>query len=81
MAEQENFLEGIVYVIDAGFVKINVYNSNLNMSQLITVPISSLSAERRSQVSGLSRPGKCFHLYTEKDLLMSNNMNLPEIQR
>ena len=81
IAEQENLLEGIVYVVDAGFVKINVYNSNSNINQLISVPISSLSAERRSHVCGFSRPGKCFHLYTEKDLLMSGNLNLPEVQR
>jgi HrpA-like RNA helicase len=40
-------IEGIVYVVDSGFVKQSNYNSNHGMDSLLVVPISRSAAEQR----------------------------------
>ncbi|KAL7949360.1 P-loop containing nucleoside triphosphate hydrolase protein [Trichoderma barbatum] len=82
IAETSLTIDGIVYVIDPGFVKENVYNPATGMSNLVVVPCSRASANQRSGRAGRVGPGKCFRLYTK--FAYMNEMDespLPEIQR
>ena len=82
IAETSLTIDGIVYVIDPGFVKENVYNPKTGMEQLITTPVSRASANQRKGRAGRVGPGKCFRLYTT--YAYSNELdesNAPEIQR
>lgn len=81
VAEQEGLLDGIVFVVDAGFVKINVFNPLSAMDHLVRVPISKKFSEARSRICGMRRPGKCFHLYTAQELETFENLAIPAIQR
>jgi HrpA-like RNA helicase len=81
MAEQEGLIDGIVFVVDAGFVKINVFNPLTATEHLIRVPISKKNSEARSRICGFTRPGKCYHLYTAQDLESLENLAIPAIQR
>ncbi|PHH65580.1 hypothetical protein CDD81_2015 [Ophiocordyceps australis] len=82
IAETSLTIDGIVYVIDPGFVKENVYDSATGMSNLVVVPCSRASANQRSGRAGRVGPGKCFRLYTKfsyNDEMQQSTT--PEIQR
>ncbi|CAN6655353.1 pre-mRNA-splicing factor ATP-dependent RNA helicase-like protein Prp2p [Trichomonascus vanleenenianus] len=65
IAETSLTIDGIVYVIDPGFVKENVYNPQTGMESLVVAPCSQASAEQRAGRAGRVRAGKCFRLYTK----------------
>ncbi|KAK2598171.1 hypothetical protein QQS21_005722 [Conoideocrella luteorostrata] len=82
IAETSLTIDGIVYVIDPGYVKENIYNPANGMSNLVVVPCSRASANQRSGRAGRVGPGKCFRLYTK--FAYMNEMDestTPEIQR
>ena len=65
IAETSLTINGIVYVIDPGFSKQNVYDPRTRISSLLVTPISRASARQRAGRAGRTREGKCFRLYTE----------------
>ncbi|KAG9255660.1 P-loop containing nucleoside triphosphate hydrolase protein [Emericellopsis atlantica] len=82
IAETSLTIDGIVYVIDPGYVKENVYSPQTGMSNLVVVPCSRAAANQRSGRAGRVGPGKCFRLYTK--FAYMNEMDestTPEIQR
>ncbi|KAL5715520.1 RNA helicase [Ranunculus cassubicifolius] len=82
IAETSLTLDGIVYVIDPGFAKQNVYNAKKGLDSLIISPISQASAKQRAGLAGRAGPGKCYRLYTES--AYRNEMSptaIPEIHR
>lgn len=82
IAETSLTIDGIVYVIDPGFVKENVYNARTGMESLVVTPCSRASANQRSGRAGRVGPGKCFRLYTK--FAFYNELDedtTPEIQR
>ncbi|KAM6541380.1 hypothetical protein CsatB_005827 [Cannabis sativa] len=66
IAETSLTIDGIVYVIDPGFAKQNVYNPRVRVESLLVSPISKASAHQRSGRAGRTQPGKCYRLYTER---------------
>ena len=82
IAETSLTIDGIVYVIDPGFVKENVFNPRTGMESLVVTPCSRASANQRAGRAGRVGPGKCFRLYTKwayhNELEESTT---PEIQR
>lgn len=82
IAETSLTIDGIVYVVDPGFVKQKVYNPRSRVESLLVSPISRASAHQRAGRAGRTRPGKCFRLYTEasfhSDLI---EQTYPEILR
>ena len=82
IAETSLTIDGIVYVIDPGFVKENVYNPRTGMESLVTTPISRASANQRKGRAGRVGPGMCFRLYTAWAYANElDESNTPEIQR
>ncbi|CAO3628301.1 unnamed protein product [Mucor hiemalis] len=81
IAEASVTLEGIVYVIDTGFVKIRAYNPKTGMEALVVTPISKASALQRAGRAGRVKPGKAFRLYTEETYNSLRDTSIPEIQR
>ena len=65
IAETSITINGVVYVIDPGFSKQNVYDPRTRISSLLVTPISKASASQRTGRAGRTRAGKCFRLYTE----------------
>ena len=45
-------IDGIYYVVDPGFQKINVFNPKLGMDSLVVAPISQASARQRAGRAG-----------------------------
>jgi pre-mRNA-splicing factor ATP-dependent RNA helicase DHX15/PRP43 len=82
IAETSLTIDGIVYVVDPGFSKQNVYNPRIRVESLLVSPISKASAQQRAGRAGRTRPGKCFRLYTEKDFMSElEEQTHPEILR
>jgi len=82
IAETSLTIDGIVYVIDPGFVKENVYNPRSGMESLVVTPCSRASANQRAGRAGRVGPGKCFRLYTKWAFYHELEENTtPEIQR
>ncbi|GAM86012.1 hypothetical protein ANO11243_040220 [Dothideomycetidae sp. 11243] len=82
IAETSLTVDGIMYVVDAGFSKLKVYNPKMGMDTLQITPISQANASQRAGRAGRTGPGKAFHLYTERafrdELYIAT---IPEIQR
>ena len=82
IAETSITIDGILYVVDPGYVKQNAYDAKLGMDSLIPTPISQAQAKQRAGRAGRTGPGKCFRLYTEaafqSEMLPTS---IPEIQR
>lgn len=82
IAETSLTIDGVVYVVDPGFIKQKLYNPRTHVESLLVSPISKANAMQRAGRAGRTRPGKCFRLYTmdafEKELPDSMH---PEIIR
>jgi pre-mRNA-splicing factor ATP-dependent RNA helicase DHX38/PRP16 len=82
IAETSLTVDGIKYVIDAGYCKLKVYNPKIGMDALQVTPISQANANQRSGRAGRTGEGFCYRLYTERqywDELLA--AQIPEIQR
>ncbi|KAF6029081.1 DHX38 [Bugula neritina] len=82
IAETSLTVDGIIYVVDAGYCKLKVFNPKIGMDSLQVFPISQANANQRSGRAGRTGPGQAFRLYTErayKNELLLNTV--PEIQR
>ncbi|KAM2888067.1 hypothetical protein FF1_011851 [Malus domestica] len=82
IAETSLTVDGVVYVIDSGYVKQRQYNPSTGMYSLDVVQISKVQANQRAGRAGRTRPGKCYRLYPstvyEDEFL---DATIPEIQR
>lgn len=82
IAETSLTVDGIRYVVDAGYSKLKVYNPKMGMDTLQITPISQANASQRSGRAGRTGPGKAFRLYTEKAYKEEMYIQtIPEIQR
>lgn len=61
LAETSLTINGIVYVVDCGFVKLKYFNTITGTDALVVVPISQASAKQRSGRSGRTLPGNKFY--------------------
>ncbi|CAN1313420.1 Probable pre-mRNA-splicing factor ATP-dependent RNA helicase DEAH4 [Linum perenne] len=82
IAETSLTVDGVVYVIDSGYVKQRQYNPSTGMYSLDVIQISKVQANQRAGRAGRTRPGKCYRLYPSavyQDELL--DVTVPEIQR
>lgn len=81
IAEASVTIDGIVHIVDCGFVKLRAYSPKSGIETLTAMPISKASASQRAGRGGRTKPGKCFRLYTEEAFQLLPEANVPEIQR
>ncbi|KAH7926220.1 P-loop containing nucleoside triphosphate hydrolase protein [Leucogyrophana mollusca] len=82
IAETSLTVDGILYVVDAGYSKLKVYNPKVGMDALQITPVSQANANQRTGRAGRTGSGFCYRLYTE--MAYRNEMfpnTIPEIQR
>ncbi|KAJ7773015.1 P-loop containing nucleoside triphosphate hydrolase protein [Mycena metata] len=75
-------VDGILYVVDAGYSKLKVYNPKVGMDALQITPISQANANQRTGRAGRTGNGFCYRMYTE--MAFRNELfesTIPEIQR
>lgn len=56
-------VDGVVFVVDSGFVKQTMYDAKTGLDALKIVPISRSEAAQRSGRAGRTREGICFRIY------------------
>lgn len=81
IAEASVTIDGIVYVIDCGFVKLRAFNPKTGIETLTGTPVSKASATQRAGRAGRTKPGKCYRLYTQAAYESLPEATVPEIQR
>jgi ATP-dependent RNA helicase DDX35 len=81
IAEASVTIDGIIFVVDCGYVKLRAYDPILGIERLNVTPISKASATQRAGRAGRTRPGKCYRLYTETAFEHLEEATFPEIQR
>ncbi|KAI9811431.1 MAG: hypothetical protein M1827_005414 [Pycnora praestabilis] len=81
IAEASVTIDGIVYVIDSGFVKLRAFNPITGIETLTATPVSKASATQRAGRAGRTKPGKCFRMYPESAYNALPEASVPEIQR
>ncbi|MCJ1255699.1 hypothetical protein MMC24_003516 [Lignoscripta atroalba] len=81
IAEASVTIDGIVYVIDCGYVKLRAFNPVTGIETLTATPLSKASATQRAGRAGRTKPGKCYRLYTETAYQSMSEATVPEIQR
>ena len=81
IAEASVTIDGIVYVIDCGFVKLRAFNPKTGIETLTATPVSKASATQRAGRAGRTKPGKCYRLYTQSAYESLPDATVPEIQR
>ncbi|OQR96333.1 pre-mRNA-splicing factor ATP-dependent RNA helicase, partial [Thraustotheca clavata] len=81
IAETSLTVDGVKYVVDAGFTKQKVYNPLRGLESLIIVPISQVSAQQRAGRAGRTSAGKCYRLYSKQSYESMLPETVPEIQR
>lgn len=79
IAETSITVEGVVYVVDCGYQKQNLYNPEARVEYLMPAVISKASAEQRRGRAGRTQPGKCFRLMTEEDYKAFPAQSYPEM--
>ena len=63
IAEASVTINGIVYVVDCGFVKLRAYNPSCGLESLVILPTSRASAEQRAGRAGRVRSGQVEYLF------------------
>ncbi|CAL3972600.1 unnamed protein product [Diplocarpon coronariae] len=81
IAEASVTIDGIVYVVDTGFVKLRAYTPLTGIETLTATPVSKAAATQRAGRAGRTQPGKCYRLYTEASFEALEAATVPEIQR
>ena len=81
VAEASVTIDGIVYVIDCGFVKLRAYNPKTGIEILTATPVSKASATQRAGRAGRTKPGSCYRLYTEEAYQHLEDATPSEIRR
>ncbi|KAK9469952.1 P-loop containing nucleoside triphosphate hydrolase protein [Lipomyces arxii] len=81
VAEASVTIDGIVYVVDCGHVKLRIYDPDTRIDSLVVTPISKAAAVQRAGRAGRTKPGKCFRLYTTTAFEALPEVSVPEIRR
>lgn len=81
LAEASVTINGIVYVVDCGFVKLRAYNGSTGLDSLVINPTSKASADQRAGRAGRVRSGKAYRLYPEDEFNKLPQFTVPEMQR
>lgn len=74
-------IDGVVYVVDSGFVKQLTFNPRTGLDSLEIVPIAQSEAIQRTGRAGRTAPGKCYRLYSKRFYDQMEESTVPEIQR
>lgn len=74
-------IDGVVYVVDCGYVKQLEYNPRTGLDSLDVVPTSKSEATQRAGRAGRTKPGKCYRLYSARHYESLQEATVPEIQR
>ena len=79
IAETSLTIEGIGVVVDGGFRRAPCFDTSSGMTRLVTLPVSSASADQRRGRAGRLGPGVCVRMWDQNRHHMLKPQNRPEI--
>ncbi len=65
VAEASITIDGVVFVIDTGRMKLRFWDAEVGFERLCCVPISKASARQRAGRAGRTKPGRVYRLYSQ----------------
>jgi ATP-dependent helicase HrpB len=80
VAETSLTIDGVRIVIDSGRVRMAEFDPRRGMSGLITVPVSTATADQRRGRAGRQQPGICYRMWTEHEHAQLPDYPQPEIK-
>ncbi|XP_013390107.2 ATP-dependent RNA helicase DHX36-like isoform X2 [Lingula anatina] len=81
IAETSITIDDVVFVIDAGKIKLSNFDAQSNVATLLPEWVSKANARQRRGRAGRVQPGKCFHLFTTYQERQLKDYQLPEMLR
>ncbi len=81
IAETSVTIDGIVHVIDSGYIKQSHFDPKTGIEQLVLVEHALSGLEQRKGRAGRTSPGYCYRLFTEDSLKRRQRYPSPEIER
>lgn len=81
IAETSVTIDGVAWVIDPGYAKLNTYNPRTFTQSLVEVPVSKASSNQRRGRAGRTRPGTCYRLFGQRDFESRPLFTMEEILR
>lgn len=81
IAETSVTVHGIRYVVDSGYVKMRLLNSQSGHEMLKVMPVSQSQADQRTGRAGREASGKCFRLFQEATFEALAVSTTPEMER
>lgn len=81
IAETSITIDGVVFVIDTGFIKQTHFVPSIGIQSLDVCEHSRAGCEQRAGRAGRTRPGVCYRLYTKEDYDSRPAFTEPEIKR
>lgn len=81
VAESSLTVKGAVFVIDCGLALEDLYEPLKNAGALLEKFVSKSAIKQRRGRVGRTKPGECYHLYSEKDMEGFTEYPIPSIQK
>lgn len=81
VAETSITIDGVVYVVDSGFIKQTDFNPASGIGSLEVVEHSKSGCNQRAGRAGRTRPGVCYRMYTQENYERRAEYTKPEILR
>lgn len=81
IAETSITIDGIIHVIDSGYIKQTQFDPRSGIEQLVLTEHAISGIDQRKGRSGRTAPGYCYRLFTESSLRRRPQFQTPEIQR
>ena len=74
-------VDGVVYVVDSGYVKQSSHNQQTGLDSLQVVPIATVGSEAAGREGRTHCPRQCYRLYSAAFFSAQAEDTVPEIQR
>lgn len=81
IAETSVTIDGIIHVIDSGYIKQTRFDPQTGIEQLILVEHALSGLDQRMGRAGRTAPGFCYRLFTQESLKTRKKYQSPEIER
>lgn len=81
VAESSLTVKGAVFVIDCGLALEDFYEPLKNTGALLEKFVSKSAIKQRRGRVGRTKPGECYHLYSEKEMEGFTDYPIPSIQK
>ena len=81
VAETSITVDGVVFVVDSGFIKQANFHTETGIESLDVVEHSQAGCNQRAGRAGRTQPGVCYRMYTPSNFEARPEHTKPEIQR